>query len=146
MLPSVIFGIEHCYQGVVIKAWLSRRGHQGVAGAGQTTPIGLLLATMLLATGNLLLPMAVHAMLNARDGASSEGVCPCGGEGRHQVDRSKIPILNAGEIEDGASAAASRACAIRENRKALILEDGRSCTWRKCSDRIAGARDCAGRG
>jgi membrane protease YdiL (CAAX protease family) len=50
VLPSVIFGIEHCYQGV--------------AGAGQTTPIGLLLATMLLATGNLLLPMAVHAMLD----------------------------------------------------------------------------------
>ena len=44
---------------IVIKAWLSRRGYQGVAGAGQTTPIGLLLATMLLATGNLLLPMAV---------------------------------------------------------------------------------------
>jgi membrane protease YdiL (CAAX protease family) len=49
---------------IVIKAWLSRRGYQGVAGAGQTTPIGLLLATMLLATGNLLLPMAVHAMLD----------------------------------------------------------------------------------
>jgi hypothetical protein len=48
VLPSVIFGIEHYYQGV--------------AGAGQTTPIGLLLATMLLATGNLLLPMAVHAL------------------------------------------------------------------------------------
>jgi membrane protease YdiL (CAAX protease family) len=43
---------------------LSRRGYQGVAGAGQTTPIGLLLATMLLATGNLLLSMAVHAMLD----------------------------------------------------------------------------------
>ena len=50
VLPSVIFGIEHYYQGV--------------AGAVQTTPIGLLLVTMLLATGNLLLPMAVHAMLD----------------------------------------------------------------------------------
>ena len=32
--------------------------------AVQTTPIGLLVATMLLATGNLLLPMAAHAMLD----------------------------------------------------------------------------------
>lgn len=90
VLPSVIFGIEHYYQGV---AGLSRRG-----GAVQTMPIGLLLATMLLATGNLLLPMVVHAMLDCACGCFFRRVCPCGGEGHHSVDRSKIPILNAGEI------------------------------------------------
>jgi hypothetical protein len=36
VLPSVIFGIEHCYQGVVIKAWLSRRGRRGADDADRT--------------------------------------------------------------------------------------------------------------
>ena len=52
VLRSVIFGIEHYYH------------FQGVAGAVPTTPIGLLVATMLLATGNLLLPMAAHEELH----------------------------------------------------------------------------------
>jgi hypothetical protein len=47
---SVVFGIGHLYQGAV--------------GAVQTALIGLVLGAMFLVTGNLLLPIAVHAVLD----------------------------------------------------------------------------------
>jgi membrane protease YdiL (CAAX protease family) len=49
---SVIFGIGHIYQGV--------------AGAVQTALIGCVMGGMFLATGNLLLPIVVHILLDLR--------------------------------------------------------------------------------
>ena len=51
-LSSVIFGIGHLYQGI--------------AGAVQTIVIGFVLGAMFLMTGNLLLPIAVHAAMDLR--------------------------------------------------------------------------------
>jgi uncharacterized protein len=52
VVSSVIFGIGHLYQGI--------------AGAVQTAVIGFLLGVMYLMTGNLLLPVLVHAMMDLR--------------------------------------------------------------------------------
>jgi len=49
---SLIFGIAHLYQGV--------------AGSLQTVAIGFVLGAMFLATGNLLLPVVIHAILDLR--------------------------------------------------------------------------------
>jgi len=49
---SVIFGIAHLYQGV--------------GGAVQTSLIGFVLGAMFLVTGNLLLPIVAHAVLDLR--------------------------------------------------------------------------------
>jgi len=49
---SLIFGIAHLYQGA--------------GGAVQTALIGAVLGAMFLVTGNLLLPMVVHAVLDLR--------------------------------------------------------------------------------
>jgi len=49
---SVIFGIAHLYQGL--------------GGAVQTALIGFVLGAMFLVTGNLLLPIVVHAVLDLR--------------------------------------------------------------------------------
>jgi uncharacterized protein len=49
---SLIFGIGHIYQGI--------------AGAVQTTVIGFVLGAMFLLTGNLLLPIVVHAVIDLR--------------------------------------------------------------------------------
>lgn len=51
-VSSVIFGMGHLYQGV--------------AGAVQTVVIGFVLGTMFLMTGNLLLPIVVHAVMDLR--------------------------------------------------------------------------------
>ena len=51
-VASVIFGIGHLYQGA--------------GGAVQTALIGLVLGAMFLVTGNLLLPMVVHVLLDLR--------------------------------------------------------------------------------
>ncbi len=51
-VASVIFGIGHLYQGV--------------GGAVQTALIGLVLGAMFLVTGNLLLPIVVHVLLDLR--------------------------------------------------------------------------------
>ncbi len=52
VVSSLIFGIGHLYQGI--------------AGAVQTAVMGFVLGAMFLATGNLLLPMVVHAVLDLR--------------------------------------------------------------------------------
>jgi membrane protease YdiL (CAAX protease family) len=52
IMASVVFGIGHLYQG-----WL---------GAVQTALIGFIFGVMFVVTGNLLLPMAVHAALDLR--------------------------------------------------------------------------------
>jgi len=52
VVSSVIFGIGHLYQGA--------------AGAVQTALIGLVLAAMFVVTGNLLLPIVVHVVLDLR--------------------------------------------------------------------------------
>lgn len=49
---SLVFGIAHLYQGI--------------AGSLQTILIGFVLGAMFLASGNLLLPIAVHAILDLR--------------------------------------------------------------------------------
>lgn len=49
---AVIFGIGHLYQGI--------------GGAVQTAVLGFVLGTLFLMTGNLLLPMVVHAVLDLR--------------------------------------------------------------------------------
>jgi uncharacterized protein len=49
---SLVFGIAHLYQGI--------------AGSLQTVLIGFVLGAMFLATGNLLLPIAIHAVLDLR--------------------------------------------------------------------------------
>jgi membrane protease YdiL (CAAX protease family) len=49
---STIFGVGHIYQGV--------------AGAVQTALIGCVMGGMFLATGNLLLPIVVHILLDLR--------------------------------------------------------------------------------
>jgi uncharacterized protein len=51
-VSSLIFGIAHLYQGV--------------AGGVQTVIIGFVLGAMFLATGNLLLPIVVHAVMDLR--------------------------------------------------------------------------------
>ena len=84
VLPSVIFGIEHCYQGVVIKAWPAR---------GRRRRSDFYLRRCCWPREICCCRWRCMQCWTARDGASSEGVCPCGGESRHQVDRSKIPIL-----------------------------------------------------
>jgi len=52
VVASVIFGIGHLYQGAL--------------GAVQTALIGLVLGAMFLLSGNLLLPMVVHGLLDLR--------------------------------------------------------------------------------
>jgi membrane protease YdiL (CAAX protease family) len=52
VVSSVIFGIGHLYQGI--------------AGAVSTVVIGFLLGAMYLMTGNLLLPIVVHAVMDLR--------------------------------------------------------------------------------
>lgn len=52
LATSLVFGIAHLYQGI--------------AGSLQTILIGFVLGAMFLATGNLLLPIAVHAVLDLR--------------------------------------------------------------------------------
>jgi len=52
LLSSVIFGLQHLYQGA--------------AGAASTVVIGLLFGLLFLLTGNLLLPMLLHAGLDLR--------------------------------------------------------------------------------
>jgi len=52
VVSSVIFGIGHLYQGI--------------AGAVQTVVIGFVLGAMFLMTGNLLLPIVVHAVMDLR--------------------------------------------------------------------------------
>jgi len=52
VVSSVIFGIGHLYQGI--------------AGAVQTVVIGFLLGALFVMTGSLLLPIAVHAVMDLR--------------------------------------------------------------------------------
>ncbi len=52
IIAALIFGIGHLYQGVL--------------GAVQTALIGFVFGVMFIVTGNLLLPMAVHALLDLR--------------------------------------------------------------------------------
>jgi len=52
VVSSVIFGIGHLYQGV--------------AGAASTVVIGFVLGAMFLMTGNLLLPIVAHAVMDLR--------------------------------------------------------------------------------
>lgn len=52
LLSSMIFGVGHLYQGI--------------AGGVQTVVLGFILGTLFLMTGNLLLPMIVHALLDLR--------------------------------------------------------------------------------
>lgn len=52
VVSSVIFGIGHIYQGI--------------AGAVQTIVIGFVLGVLLALTGNLLLPIVVHALMDLR--------------------------------------------------------------------------------
>ena len=52
VVSSLIFGIGHLYQGI--------------AGVVQTTVIGFVLGAMFLLTGNLLLPIVVHAVIDLR--------------------------------------------------------------------------------
>ena len=52
VVASVIFGIGHLYQGI--------------AGAVQTVVIGFVLGILFLLTGNLLLPIVVHAVMDLR--------------------------------------------------------------------------------
>jgi len=52
VVSSLIFGIGHLYQGI--------------AGAVQTIVIGFVLGAMFLMTGNLLLPIVVHAIIDLR--------------------------------------------------------------------------------
>ena len=52
VVSSLIFGIGHLYQGI--------------GGGIQTTLLGFVLGAMFLATGNLLLPMVLHAVLDLR--------------------------------------------------------------------------------
>lgn len=51
-ISSAIFGIGHLYQGI--------------AGAVQTIVLGFLFGTLFFITGNLMLPMALHAVLDLR--------------------------------------------------------------------------------
>ena len=51
-VSSVIFGIGHLYQGI--------------AGGASTVVVGFLFGLMFLATGNLLLPIVVHAVMDLR--------------------------------------------------------------------------------
>jgi membrane protease YdiL (CAAX protease family) len=51
-IAAVIFGLQHLYQGM--------------AGAASTVVIGLLLSLLFLLTGNLLLPMILHAIMDLR--------------------------------------------------------------------------------
>ena len=51
-VSSLIFGVGHLYQGI--------------AGAVQTVVIGFVLAVMFVMTGNLLLPIVVHAVVDLR--------------------------------------------------------------------------------
>jgi membrane protease YdiL (CAAX protease family) len=52
LLSCVIFGLQHLYQGP--------------AGAASTVVIGFLFGLLFLLTGNLLLPIALHAMMDLR--------------------------------------------------------------------------------
>jgi len=52
VVSSVIFGIGHLYQGV--------------AGAVQTAVIGFMLGAIFLTTGNLVIPIVVHAVMDLR--------------------------------------------------------------------------------
>jgi membrane protease YdiL (CAAX protease family) len=52
VVSSMIFGIGHLYQGI--------------AGAVSTVVVGFLFGAMFLATGNLLLPIVVHAVMDLR--------------------------------------------------------------------------------
>jgi len=52
VVSSLIFGIGHLYQGI--------------AGVVQTTVIGFVLGAMFLLSGNLLLPIVVHAVIDLR--------------------------------------------------------------------------------
>lgn len=52
LIAAVIFGLQHLYQGA--------------GGAASTVVIGLLLSLLFLLTGNLLLPMVLHAVMDLR--------------------------------------------------------------------------------